>query len=708
MKRILLTLATALLAFNAGADEGMWLLPLLQKMNINTMQEMGCKLSADDIYSVNHSSLKDAVVMFGGGCTGEIISGEGLLVTNHHCGYSSIQSLSSVEHDYLTDGYWAMSRSEELPVPGLSVTFLESFTDVTKDIEKAVSKAVDEEDADILRKTEMDRLCEKAKGGKDYLGARVYSMYSGNSYYLVVTKTYTDVRFVGAPPSAIGRFGSETDNWMWPRHTCDFSMFRVYADKHNNPAAYSADNVPYRARKFLPISTKGVEEGDFSFIMGYPGTTHRFMTRSEVEETILTNSISIEARTLRQEIMLEDMLSDPAINIQYASKFQGSSNGCKKYRGMNETFEKLSVPERRGEQEASFSQWISKNRKRSAQYEGTLDLIDSAVEGRREAIEVFDWLAETVARAEIPTAANAVLRSSPENVESALDRFYKNYSASTDRKIIKAMMKLYREKVSPEDLISVYRDIDAYFGGDIDAYVDNMFDNSIFTDRDRAVEFAKEYLSDKDNADLAARMEGDPATVLLHSINDALPPLRAAVNRDNAQLEQGRKAYTRAQLEMGGDRPIYPDANSTMRLTYGQVLSYSPKDAVLYRHYTTLDGVIEKDDPESWEFAVPGKLKDLWKAKDFGRWSLPDGRMPACFLTNCDITGGNSGSPVLNAEGQLIGLAFDGNWEAMSGDIIFEPNLQRCICVDIRYVLFIIEKFGGAGYLLDEMKLVTK
>ena len=712
MKKITIVSLLALIFAIAPmrADEGMWLLPLLKKMNINTMQQMGLKLSAEEIYSINNSSIKDAIVHFGGGCTAEIISSEGLLVTNHHCGYGSIQRLSSIEHDYLADGYWAMDRSQELPAEGLTVTFLESMTDVTKDVEKVLKKARTAQDSTEAMKQLEANLTGKAVGDNKYLRARVYSMYGGNAYYLVVSKVYNDVRFVGAPPSSIGKFGADTDNWMWPRHTGDFSMFRVYADKDNNPAPYSPDNVPYRPKQHLKISLKGIQPNDFTMIIGYPGRTNRFMTQSElVEQRDISNAISIYIRGIRQELMMEDMLADPKVKIQYASKYSGSSNGWKKWIGMNETFAKLNVEARRAQEEKEFKEWVGKKKSRVKKYDDALDKINYAVKEKAEALTIYTTLAESVGRIEIMSIASMVnsFYTTPfatdkerEQYLNMLDRrvaaFYKDYSLPTDRKIAKAMMKIAKERLPEDNLPSFYKEIESKFAGDIDAYVDYIFDNSIFASDKRVSEA------------IAAEtpIKEDPAVVLANSFSAVIPLLRAKIASVQKIFDEGKKAYIAGTLEMREGEAIYPDANSTMRLTYGSVLPYSPKDAVVYNYYTTLEGVMQKEDPDNWEFIVPERLKELHKAKDYGKYAMPNGEMPVCFITNGDITGGNSGSPVLNARGELLGLAFDGNWEAMSGDIIFEPELQRCINVDIRYVLFIMDKFGGAGYLLDEMDIV--
>lgn len=720
MKKLFFAIA-ALAVFSPGirADEGMWMLPLLEKMNIRTMQDEGCRLTAEQIYSINSTSLKDAIVQFGGGCTGEIISPEGLLVTNHHCGYASIQALSSVEHDYLTDGYWAMDRSEELPCKGLTVTFLESMTDITAIIEKAEKKArkeykdslnVEELVAAALAEKESE-LAEQVKADNPHCSVQFESFYNRNVRYMIVYKVYKDIRFVGAPPSSIGKFGADTDNWMWPRHTGDFSMFRVYADKDNNPAEYSEDNVPYTAKNHLTISLKGVQEGDYTMIMGYPGRTNRFFTSPELKFLLEQQDISIAARTVRQDIMMEDMLADPKVKIQYASKYAGSSNGWKKWIGMKQAFAKLDVIGRAEREEADFMTWVNASKKRQEMYGGALDSIRKGIDTQHEAMLTYMKIIESVARIELQYAAiqfnntaKQVLNGASDkdtlaafqDALLAMDSFYKDYSLATDIKEAKALLKFYRDNVDPEYYLE---GISGDFGTmDIDAYVDSLFENSVFTSKGRLEASVK--------AMAPSEIFDDPAIRFAKSYTEVMARLSPVLRKANETLSAARKTYTAGLLEWKKNEPSYPDANFTMRLTYGHVKGYSPKDAVIYKYYTTLDGVMEKEDPDNWEFVVPAKLRQLWEDKDFGQYALPDGKMPVAFLSNNDITGGNSGSPIMNADGQLIGLAFDGNWESMSSDIMFEPDLQRCINVDIRYVLFIVDKFGGAGYLLDEMTIV--
>ena len=687
----LLALAVLFGTMPVKADEGMWLLPLLEKLNIKKMQEMGCKLSAEDIYSINNSSLKDAIVHFGGGCTGEIVSDKGLLFTNHHCGYGAIQKLSSVEHDYLKDGYWAKNLSEELPAQGLSVTFIDKFVDVTERLNKAVAKAKNEADYKKRWDKEVEKIKAEATKADPTLTARVTSFYNDNMYLLITSRTFKDIRFVGAPPSSIGKFGADTDNWMWPRHTGDFSVFRVYADKNNNPAEYSEDNVPYTPKQSLKISLKGVKENDYAMIIGFPGRTTRFMTSEEAKETQnITNAIGIYVRGEKQKIWMADMEADPKVRIQYSSKYSGSSNGWKKSIGMNETFGKLNVVERRAAEEKAFNEWVAADPKRVEKYGNAVETINKAVKDRAEYAYVNKYLTESVSNIELVRAPMMAKRP------GGLKSFFKDYSVETDRKLAKKMIAIYKENVAPEYHPAFFATIDSEFGGSIDAFVDNMFETSAYTSQEKydAAVAAGTDLS----KDITETMSAD-----IRAISDKVRP---EMMKSNAIISKGKKAYVAGNLEMMGDNAAYPDANSTMRLTYSKVLPYSPKDAVIYDYVTTLDGVMAKEDPDNWEFVVPEKLKTLWKNKDFGPYALENGKMPVCFLCNGDITGGNSGSPVLNDKGELIGLAFDGNWEAMSGDVIFEPSLQRCINVDVRYVLFIIDKYGDAGYLLDEMTIV--
>ena len=695
------------------ADEGMWLLPLLEKMNSGRMTELGFEITPQEIYDLNNTSLKDAIVIFGNGCTGEIVSDQGLLFTNHHCGYAAIQQLSSVEHNYLKDGFWAMNTDEELYAEGLTVSFLESFTDVTDQVEKALKKCKGQEDMiKALDKLE-GKLCKKAGCDDKFIVGRLTSFYGGNTYYFIVYKIFRDIRLVGTPPSSIGKFGADTDNWMWPRHTGDFSIFRVYADKDNNPADYSEDNVPYSPERHLRISLAGYEEGSPAMIMGYPGTTNRFMTASELAEQRERNEVAIKVRTVRQDVLMADMQADPKIMIQYASKYAGSSNGWKKWIGMNETFAKLGVQDRRAEEEVAFTEWVNAGgQERIDRYGDALKNIDEAVAGRKADNLLAAYLRESLGSIELVNVSayggmikEALDKKDQEkkdaelaSIEAALENFYKDYSMPTDKKVAVAMISLLKESIPAEELPSFYQEIDSCFGGDINAFVEDLYSKSLYTSLDKVKAAV-------DAADVSA-LTDDPACKVLLSYVKSYNPHQQALIEYAEQFAQGKKDYIAGTLEMREGEAIYPDANFTMRLTYGTVLPYYPRDAVFYNYYTTLKGVMEKEDPSNWEFVVPDKLKELYEAKDYGRYANDKGEMPVAFISNLDITGGNSGSPIMNGRGELIGLAFDGNWESMSGDIIFEPELQRCISVDIRYVLFIIEKYGGATNLIEELDIV--
>lgn len=697
MKRLTSIAAALLLSVSpALADEGMWL-PALISQRIEDMHAKGFKLSAEDIYSINRESLKDAVMLFGGGCTGELVSPEGLLFTNHHCGYSYIQKHSSVEHDYLKDGFWALERKEELPNPGLSVKFLDYMEDVTAEILGAEDrKAVEKE---LIRKA-----VEGRKGAK----ADVEEFYYGNRFYLFVYREFTDIRLVGAPPSSIGKFGGDTDNWMWPRQTCDYSMFRVYAGKNNEPADYAEDNVPYTPKQSLKISLKGVNEGDFAMVMGYPGRTQRFQSASMLEQMIKRQDVSIAVRTLRQDIMKEGMEADPVVRLQYANKYAGSSNGWKKWIGEKKAFEKLNIIGREEQKEAEFTKWVNGNKKRKAAYGSALEEISNITSASSNDDTALRLLMEAPFKVGLCDLVGAFSKgmmtqrsATPEDSlaifqagKDAVKPLYKDFNEPLERKIAAGLLKYYRDNARPSDFLSI--------GGhdfatmDIDAYVDSLFDSSFFSSESKL-----------DGKDITCRKDfvNDAATEYYNAVVTAYLPLYKKMSSYNAQLARANKSFAAGLLEWEKGEPSYPDANSTMRLTYGTVKGYSPADGVTYKYYTTLTGVIEKEDPDNYEFRVPAKVKDLYYARDFGQYADVDGVLPTCFLTNCDITGGNSGSPVLDAEGRLIGLAFDGNWESMSSDVMFEPDLQRCICVDIRYVLFVMDKFGGAGYLLDEMNI---
>ncbi|MCB8995645.1 MAG: S46 family peptidase [Bacteroidales bacterium] len=717
MKKVLTLILGLILAINISvrADEGMWLLNLLQKTNAAEMKSMGLELTPDQIYSINHSSLKDAVgALDRGSCTSELVSSEGLLLTNHHCGYGEIQSHSSVEHDYLKNGFWAMTREEELPNPGKTVSFVIRIEDVTDQIapklQDGVSGMVLDRTVDNLSKD----IVKKATEGTNY-EAFVRSFFNGNKFYLVVLETYRDVRLVGAPPESIGKFGADTDNWMWPRHTGDFSIFRVYTAPDGSPADYSPDNVPLKPKYYLPVSLKGYDMGSFAMVMGYPGSTDRYMTSFEVNEILsIEHPNRIKIRGIKQDIMLKDMQADEKVRIQYASKYSRSTNYWKYSIGQSEGLKRLNVVQRKQETEAAFTKWLNETPERKAKYGNVLSMIEEGVAGRKEysnarqyAFEAMYQGMEVVTFAYQFSALHNLLQELPDNrdsimkvadaLEKRVDNFYKDYNLPTDKKIFRAMLELFYNDVPVQYQPDNFAVIRSKYKGNLDKYTDMFYSKSIFPYREKLEAFLA-------NPSLKV-MDKDPAFQAATSMINSIRADYQAAGKFDAMVDQGRKLWMEGLMEMMPDKKFYPDANSTLRLTYGTVGDYQPRDAVRYSYYTTLSGVMEKEDPNNWEFVVSDRLKKLYKDKDYGRYGV-NGELPVCFTTNNDITGGNSGSPVMNSKGELIGIAFDGNWEAMSGDIAFEPELQKCINVDIRYVLFVIDKYAGAGHLVDEMTIV--
>ena len=712
-KLSILVLSLLLFCGKAAADEGMWLLPFLQQLNIKDMQAKGLKLSAEDIYSINNNSLKDAIIIFGGGCTGEIVSSQGLILTNHHCGYGAIQQHSSVENDYLKYGFWAMSKAEEIPTPGLRATFIRKIADVSDQILPHLNDAMTEEERDE-KVAELSKAIEaQLKTDNPGMTVMVRSLFGGNQYLSFVNEIYNDVRMVGAPPSSIGKYGGDTDNWMWPRHTGDFSVFRVYSDANGRAAEYSKDNIPYPAPVHLEVSLKGVEPGDFTMIMGFPGSTQRYMTTYELDQLMeQDNPNRIFIRGERQKVLWEDMSNSDEVRIKYASKYAGSSNYWKNSIGMNRGLKRLKVRDQKLAIENQFRAWVAADASRS-KYAEALPLIEQAVAGRRVPYNAVQYMSETLLRGVelLSVAANVpgLLDMMNDNdgkipdITTRMERingsFYKDYSEPTDRRAAKVMFKLFAENIASESQPSFYKDIVvARFNGDYDAFTDWLFDNSVF----RSPEALEAFY----NNPSAEVIENDPAYVVRESIMKLYREKLTEYQSYAEMFNRGHRLWIAGLMEMQKDKVFYPDANFTIRLTYGQVFPYQAADAVQYNYVTTLAGVMEKEDASNpMEFTVPEKLKELYAAQDYGRYGK-DGQLIVNFISNNDITGGNSGSPVLDANGRLIGLAFDGNWEAMSGDIAFEPNLQRCINVDIRYVLFVMDKFAGAKHLIDEMTVV--
>ena len=699
--------------FKAKADEGMWLLPLIEKLNIGKMTELGLKLSAEDIYSLNKVCVKDAVVIFSGICTAEIVSSQGLVLTNHHCGYGSIQAHSSVDHDYLRDGFWAMSKEEELPNPNLSVTFLIRIEDVTSQVLANVKPGMSETDRTAAINDVRQAIEKKASEGNGYR-VQVASFYGGNYFYLLVYERYTDVRLVGTPPSSIGKFGFDTDNWEWPRHTGDFSVFRVYSGPDGKPAPYAKENIPLKPKHFLPVSIKERNKGDFAMILGYPGRTSRYMTSYEVNEQLqIVHPDRIKIRGIKQEIWMKDMLADQKVNIQYSEKYSVSSNYWKYSIGQKGSLEKLNVKAKKEELENQFNKWVVATPERKAKYGEALNMIKTAIEGRAEYYNALQYLNECLQGCEllslnrgVPGLVMALKAKDNQKISDAVDQikknssdFFKDYNPPTDNKSMKAMLKLYRADVPAKFLPDFYLNvIDKKFKGDIDKFVDDMFAKSLFANEAKLDAFL--------NKPVLKTLESDPVCLTAASFNKITGEASIGLSQFDAGVTTGRRLWIAGLMEMVPEKTLYPDANFSMRLSYGTVQDYDPRDAVTYKYYTTLQGVVDKYKPGDYEFDVPKRLIDLNNKKEYGRYGSSKGYMPVCFLTTNDITGGNSGSPVMNGNGELIGLAFDSNWESMSGDIAYEPELQRAIAVDIRYVLWIMDIYSGAKHLVDEMTIV--
>ena len=717
-KTIILSLLTTF-TLAGHADEGMWMLTDLKKQNAAVMYDMGLDISIDDVYSPDNISLKDAVVHFGGGCTGEVISAEGLVLTNHHCGYGYIQQHSSVEHDYLTDGFWAMTREQELPCEGLTITFIDKILDVTTYVKEQLKKDKDPDGLNYLSPSYLSKVAARfAKKEKiktdEFTVLELKPFYGANKYYLFVKTVYKDIRMVGAPPSSIGKFGADTDNWMWPRHCGDFSMFRIYADKNGKPANYSATNVPLKVKKHIAINLKGVKEGDFTFVMGFPGRNWRYMISDEVEERMqTTNFMRDTIRGVRLRVLGEEMAKDAKTRIQYAAKYASSANYWKNAIGMNEGLIKLKVLDKKKEQQEHLLEYGRETGNNS--YKEAFDAIRSIVAKRRNAVyhqqAIYEALMLGTEFYKVPDTdalRNAIeandkkaIKEETENLKEAYKKFYnKDYNPEVDRKVSKQLIALYAKLIPAEQRISIFKQINENFGGNTDAFVDACFDKSVF----RSQAALDAFLQNPDTKTLRE----DLMVQYSKSVKDGYNATSNAMKAETDAYNLAHKTWVAGMLELKAKNgtPVYPDANSTLRLTYGKIGSYEPADGMEYLYYTTLKGVMEKEDPNNPEFVVPAKLKELYEKKDFGPYAMPDGRMPICFATGTDNTGGNSGSPVFNSKGELIGTGFDRNYEGLTGDIAYNPQLQRAACVDIRYTLFIIDKFAGAGHLIDEMTII--
>lgn len=700
------------------ADEGMWMLTDLKKQNAAVMQDLGLDISIDKVYCPDSISLKDAVVHFGGGCTGEVISAEGLVLTNHHCGYQYIQQHSAVEHDYLTDGFWAMSREQELPCEGLTITFIDRILDVTDYVQEQLKKDEDPEGLNYLSPSYLSTVAKRfAKKENiktdDFTVLELKPFYGANKYYLFVKTVYKDIRMVGAPPSSIGKFGADTDNWMWPRHCGDFSIFRIYASKDGKPANFAADNVPLKVKKHLAINMNGIKEGDFTFVMGFPGRNWRYMISDEVEERMqTTNFMRDTVRGVRLRVLGEEMAKDAKTRIQYAAKYASSANYWKNAIGMNEGLVSLKVLDRKKDEQKRLLAFGDETGNES--YRQAYESIKQIVAKRHDAVyhqqAIYDLMLGTEF-SKIPDTdklLEALEKNDKKGIKAAITAlqeqgkkfFNKDYSTVVDRKVSKQLLALYAQLIPAGQRISIFKVIDGQFAGSTDAFVDACFNRSIFRSSKALAAFLQNPSADKLKKDLMVQYaksvkEGYKAT------DEAMKAETNAYNRAHKTWVAGMLA-----LKQKEGKAIYPDANSTLRLTYGKIGSYEPADGKEYLYYTTLKGVMEKEDPENPEFVISPKLKELYEKKDFGPYAMADGRMPVCFVTATDNTGGNSGSPVFNSKGELIGVGFDRNYEGLTGDIAYNPQLQRAACVDIRYVLFVIDKYAGAKHLIDELTIV--
>ncbi len=712
MKKLLLYVICSLISVSQlFADEGMWIPLLLKNHTIADMQKNGFKLTADDIYNINQASTKDAIVIFGRGCTGELVSDQGLLLTNHHCGYGQIQRHSSIEKDYLTNGFWAMSKAEELPNPGLSVTFLVRIEDVTKQALEGVSSSMSQTEkykkiADNNREIES-----KAIAGTNHT-ASVRSFYYGNEYYMFVYEEFKDVRLVGAPPSSIGKFGGDTDNWMWPRHTGDFSVFRIYANKENQPADYSPDNVPYKPKKFLNVSMKGVNEGDFTWVIGYPGGTEQYLTSDAIKlVSEVRNPHKIKLRDKRLEVMNAYANVNDTIRIKYASKNAGVSNSWKRWIGEINGLKRLDAVNKKIAFENEFTNWAANK----PNYNGLLKEFNKNYTDIESYALAYDYWREAVYGIEVIAYASGFekLIEISKGTDSSLalaestrllkvsSNFFKDYDLRVDKDIFKALLPMYFAGVNEEFYPSIYSKIQSKYNGDFDKYVEQVFEETIFNKPEKLEKLLSNY-----SANRVGELKNDPIYVLYNSFldvyKDKVSEKYFAISAKNDSLYN---IYMNALREMQPQKKFYPDANFTMRVAYGKVKGYYPKDGVKYLHYTTLDGVIEKDNPAIYDYDIPNRLREIYKQKDYGVYAK-DGSVPLCFIATNHTTGGNSGSPVLDAYGNLIGLNFDRAWEGIASDMMYDPDFSRNVTLDIRYVLFIIDKYAGAKHLVDEMVIV--
>ena len=720
MKRIITIALLILLSFRLVADEGMWIPILLAKYNYDDMKAKGFKLTPDDIYSINQASMKDAVVIFGGGCTGELISDKGLLITNHHCGFGTIQRHSSLEHDYLTDGFWAKSYDEELSNPGLKVTLLVRMEDVTEKVLEGVTDEMSTAERLAITGANMKKITDEAVKGTHY-EALVESFYNGNQYFLFVNEVFRDVRLVGAPPSSIGKFGGDTDNWMWPRHTGDFSLFRVYTSPDGKPAAYAKENVPYKPKKHFAISLKGVQEGDFTMVFGYPGSTEEYISSFAIDMTMnQTDPNRILLRQARLNIINRAMESDRGVRIQYANKAASISNGWKKWIGEVRGLKRLDAMGKKKEYERAFQRWTESNRTLTRKYGKLLGEFEAVYTRAKPYYHAYNYIVEAGFGIEaisfaakfnkLYDAAKAgndqqSLESLIKQLQPGIDAFFKDYQPEIDKAVMKELLRLYYLNVPDAYLppfMAQLEKVKQQRDDFTEELVNNAFAKSVFTDKSRLSAFLSKFKPAS-----YKKLEKDPVFMMYKQMIDYYKEfIMPEIDNAEITLDSLNRIYMKAQMEFEPDRLFYPDANFTLRVTYGNVKPYKPYDGVRYNWFTTLDGIIEKDNPEIYDYDVPDKIIELYHAKDFGRYADADGKMHVAFIASNHTTGGNSGSPVLNANGELIGVNFDRNWEGTMSDIMYDPDMCRNISLDIRYALFVIDKYAGATRLIDEMTLV--
>ncbi len=722
-KMTFLLIAVLLLVGNqVKADEGMWIPMLLKKYNIEDMQKAGFKLTAEDIYDINQACLKDAVIGLGREgrpfhhfCTGELISDQGLVVTNHHCGYGAIQAHSTLEHDYLKDGFWAMSKDEELVNEGITASFLIRMADVTAEVLKGVTDDTKETDRIKIIKENIKKIEADTEKDSKYR-ASVKAYFAGNQYFLSVYEIYKDVRLVGAPPSAIGKFGGDTDNWMWPRHTGDFSMFRIYANKDNEPASFSKDNVPLKPKTSFKISLKGVNEGDFTMVFGYPGTTTEYLTSYALEMmTQVDNPHKIKLRTKKLDLMRADMDASPMVRIQYSAKYAGVANSWKRWQGEIKGLDRLNAIAKKKDLESKFEIWANSDEKLKAKYAGILTQMkglyaeltpyslarDYAIEAGMSGAELVDFAMDFKKLVSLDKKDTEAIAKEVEGLKKKAAAFYKNYNLDTDKKLLAAMMSMYHENVEAKFLPEELKVIAKKYKGDFKAYAEKAMAKSVLAKQTQLEKMLANY-----KPSMAKKIAKDPVFKMAMSIlNRYKVTISPKYYELSDKVNKLQRTYMAGLMAMQPEKVFYADANSTFRVHFGKVAGYKARNAVNYDYYTTLEGIIEKDNPNIFDYDVPQKLRDLYATKDYGRYGQ-NGQMNVCFAATNHTTGGNSGSPVLNANGQLIGLNFDRAWEGVMSDLMYDATICRNVSLDIRYVLFIVDKFAGAGYLIDEMNIV--